>query len=146
MAYVEAFRAGPWSRPRVGISVGSSSTTSGAVPRMDESLLSRLVELGQLFFEDYGSELRAGTLDACAVFCSLPWISPPMLSADADGSVVANWEREGSCLTIKFLNRHLLHYAITFRDANGQLQRDWGPGQIGIFLNDNRIAAQIVRR
>lgn len=147
MAYVDDFRSGLWSPPRAGISIGSDSTTSGwSAPRMDTALLARLVELGQLYFEDYSKELSAGTTEACLVLCSLPWVAPPMLSADSDGSIVATWERDGSCLTIKFVNRYVLHYAMTSTSPEGQVQRDWGQGYVAFFLSDNRTAAKIARR
>ncbi|WP_146039392.1 MULTISPECIES: hypothetical protein [unclassified Variovorax] len=111
-----------------------------------QSIERKLIELDLMFFEECSRPLDENSREGFACFMQYqPAARMPSLGAESDGRLVATWEIEGKCLSIRFADRYEIDFAITVKSGE-QLKRDWGKSQIAFFVADHRSAAQIISR
>lgn len=93
----------------------------------------RVVELEALYFDDFGRELNAESRTAFECFMRFnPWFGYPLLGAEESGVLVATWVKDRECLSIRFVDRYRLHFALT-TVVNGQPECQWGNGDLATF-------------
>ena len=83
-------------------------------------VLSRLLDLDVLFFEDFGTSLQASSRSAFECFMKYnPMGTMPLIGAEPSGLIVATWTNGAECLSLRFTDRFHLDFAIVFNDAIG---------------------------
>jgi hypothetical protein len=97
-------------------------------------LRQRLIALEAAFYDDYGvtldSSSRAGL--QCLMRYN-PALRLPLLGAESSGQIVATWESNGECLSLRFLDRYHFHYALAALH-DGAMRRTWGEGHSLAFF------------
>lgn len=97
-----------------------------AASRRNRELAKRLVTLEANYFEDYGRELKAGSKAGFEAFMkSRHDIQLPLLGAEESGVIVATWTSGAECLSIRFVERYSLDFAVSYSTPQGP-KRKWG--------------------
>jgi hypothetical protein len=88
--------------------------------RRSEEISRILVVLNSSFYEDYGTPLNATSRASFMRFMTLHRDAQiPLLGAESSGRLVATWQSEQGCLSIRFVEIDQLHYAISLRGERG---------------------------
>lgn len=106
---------------------GASTLTNPEAPTIerDAELARRLIALDSSFFEDHGRELSRESRAGLECFMQYSEYRIPLLGADERGTIVATWESGQECVSVRFLDRYYVDYAVTFETLQG-LKRKWG--------------------
>jgi len=138
----------PFQDPRAFGVPPSGAVIGNGLEELDrfQAVERKLLALDYAFFEDYSKSLNDFSREAFSVFMRhQPWASLPLLGAESDGRLIATWERDGACLTIRFANRYEIDFAISVGTGEGA-QRHWGKSQIAFFIAEHTQAARIISR
>lgn len=94
--------------------------------RRNEQISRALVILDSGFFEDYGRALDRESLESFArLMAHHVDLRIPLLGAESSGKLVATWESNGGCLSLRFVGSDRVHYAVSQR-CGGEVSRTWG--------------------
>lgn len=123
--------------------VASSSSISEAeinAAHQKDALSKELVALDSAFYEDYGQPLNSESrLGVECFFKYHAQVGFPMLSAESSGAILATWSKGNQHVTLRFLDKYHLHFAITTG-----VQRTWGEGHAVAFLASHPEASDII--
>lgn len=93
----------------------------------------RVIELEALYFDDFGREFNPASRAAFECFMKFnPWFALPLLGAEESGMLVATWTQNQECLSIRFVDRFHLHFALTTL-VGGQSVHQWGTETLATF-------------
>jgi hypothetical protein len=138
----------PFQDPRVFRAPPSGAVIGNGLEELDrlQAVERKLLALDYAFFEDYSRSLSDQSREAFSVFMRhQPQANLPLLGAESDGNLVATWEKEDACLTIRFAGRYEIDFAISVGIGEGA-QRRWGKSQIAFFVAEHTQAARIISR
>lgn len=138
----------PFQDPRASRTPPSGAAIGNGLEELDrlQAIERKLLALDYAFFEDYSAILNDRSREAFSVFMRhLPQANLPLLGAESDGNLVATWEKENACLTIRFSGRYEIDFAISVGTGEAT-QRKWGKSQIAFFIAEHAQAAKIVSR
>ena len=98
-------------------------------------LVKALVALEAAYFEDYGKPLKADCRHALECFMGYSAARLPLLGAEDSGAIVATWVSGVECLSLRFIDRYALHFAVAYQ-RDGQLQRKWGRSHLATVFGE----------
>ena len=111
--------------------------------RRVQDVTRRLVALESAFFDDSGHGLDC---DSKAGFeCFMKFNSSfgiPLLGAESRGHIVATWRRAGQCLSVRFVSRYHIDYAVSQGVGEDQT-RQWGKSTLATFPSEHPEWKQI---
>lgn len=130
------------AEPRLSAAVGGAMIYD---ERRAAALVNVLVTLDAAFYEDYEELLCDESRAGFESFMKYHrWARMPLLGSESTGKIVGTWKSGDECLSIRFVERHRFHYAITTRGQDG-LRRDWGHSNIVTFFDEHPSAKRLVR-
>ena len=104
--------------------------------RRIEEISRILVVLDSSFYEDHGTTLRQVSRDGFTRFMAQHRDARiPLLGAESSGKLVATWQSEHGCLSIRFVGLDQLHYAISLKGDRG-ISRSWGESNAADVFSD----------
>lgn len=114
--------------------------------RRDQALQASLNSLAVLYTDDFGGLLDQASVSGLSAYMRpFAWALAPTLAAEPSGKLVATWEREGSSLSIRFLNEHDFYYAMILTDRDrGQESRPWGKSRRESFFARHPLARTLM--
>lgn len=102
-----------------------------------------LMQLEELFQDDYGTSLAQASRNDANNFLALNFtLPPPVLSAEEDGTVLATWKRASQSLVIRFKGSSTIDFAVAYMKGH-KLTRTWGPASIIGFFTDHPEAKKV---
>ena len=102
------------------------------------------VELNSAFYADYGRALDAASWAGLSRFLKRTSMRVrPTMGAESTGRVIATWRIGDEALTLEFIDKFKLKFAVTAKSANA-LERRWGLGHAVSLLDAEPLAARFV--
>jgi len=117
--------------------VGSAAVGDEQIAELEQkkAVQQELVALDAAFYDDYGVKLDASS--RAGFLCFMRYSSgaaAPLLGAESTGHLIATWVAGEECLSVRFLDRYRLNYAVAANTEHG-LQRRWGTAHALTFLD-----------
>jgi len=105
----------------------------------------RLRALAQAYFDDYAQMIDQESEKGFLCLMEYhPRLAIPLISAESTGLITATWVKGVECVSLRFIDRHRLHFALTYAIA-GQIKREWNDSSLATVFesapNAKRIAA-----
>jgi hypothetical protein len=133
-----------YSPPDAGLRATTTSAGYEAALRLG-ALDKRIVQLASDFYDDHGRPLHSPSVAGFkALMRHILELPQPSLGAESSGSIVATWEGAGGCLSLRFLDKSHLHFAISRNGEAGRRERAWGEGHVETFFAEHPEAKTIV--
>lgn len=100
------------------------------------------VELSSAFYADYGQVLDAESWAGLSRFLKRTSMRVrPTMGAESNGRVIATWRIGDEALSLEFVDRFKLKFAVTANSA-GARQRRWGLGHAVSLFETEPLTAQ----
>lgn len=100
------------------------------------------VELNSAFYGDHGRPLDADAWSGLSRFLKrTPMRVRPTMGAESTGRIIATWRMGQEALSLEFLDRFQLKFAVT-AFMNGNLERRWGLGHAVSLFDQEPLAAR----
>ncbi|WP_457333156.1 hypothetical protein [Rhizobacter sp. P5_C2] len=100
------------------------------------------VELSAAYYEDYGRPLDEDSWAGLIRFLiRTPMRVLPTMGAEASGRIIATWQIGNEALSLEFLDRFQLKFAVT-ASVDGALERRWGRGHAVALFDVEPLTAR----
>lgn len=99
-------------------------------------VLERVQALEAMYLEDYGDSLQIASRLGYECFMRYsPMAAMPLLGAEPSGVLIATWNKGSECLSLRFLDRYHLDFAVTYLDGD-RIVRRWGKSSLSTLFGE----------